>query len=199
MTLSHILYCSLLISVTCSANNSVTLHSDTGDSLMIHQLSNGELWGSFIVTDRIPDSFAEHEMIVMQVDQLKPINLQGKRSCGGAAGKPQTVNYDFAAKDQDWLFNSTTQQQSNADIFAAIGIEDKQAYRHLTVDRRYELVDFPIQATVGLPELFQQVQSAQSIIFRYTTQAFEQRSAEFNIDAGQNDQLDKLLNRKKAP
>jgi hypothetical protein len=197
--MNHILCCLLFISVTCSANNSVTLLSETGDRLMIHQLNNGELWGSFIVTDRIVDSFAEHEMIVMQLDQLKPINLQGKRSCGGAAGKPPTVDYHYAAVEQDWLFNRTTRQSAGSDIFAAIGFEDQHAYRNLTVDRRYELVDFPIQAAVGLPELFQQFQSAQSIIFRYTTQAFEQRLAEFNIDAGQDDQLDKLLNRKKAP
>jgi hypothetical protein len=199
MTLRYILSCLLFISVTCSANDSVTLSSETGDKLMFHQLNDGELWGSFIVTDRIVDSFAEHEMIVMQVDQLKPISLQGKRSCGGAAGKPQTVEYHYETADQNWLFNSSSRQQTSSDIFAAIGLEDQKAYRHLTVDRRYELVDFPIQATVGLPELFQQFQSAKSVVFRYTTQAFEQRLAEFHINEGQNAQLDRLLNRKKAP
>ena len=197
MKLSHILYCSLFISFACLANNSVTLHSETGDSLMIHQLNNGELWGSFIVTDQISDNFAEHEIIVMQLDQLQPINLQGKRSCGGAAGKTQTVDYHYEASDQDWLFNSSV--QSDSDFFAALGMAEQQPYRTLTVDRRYELVDFPIQATVGLPELFQQFQASQTIVFLYTTQAFEQRLAEFKIDAGQNEQLDSLLNRKKAP
>ncbi len=197
MKFIHILYCSLFISFACSANSSVTLQSETGDSLMIHQLSNGELWGSFVVTDQISDSFAEHEIILMQLDQQQPINLQGKRSCGGAAGKPQTVDYQYEASEQDWLFNTTVQTES--DIFATLGIAEQEAYRTLTVDRRYELVDFPIQSAVGLPELFQQFQSSQKIVFRYTTQAFEQRLAEFKIDEGQSEQLDSLLNRKKAP
>jgi hypothetical protein len=196
MKLAYFLLSSLLVGSACFANSSITLMSETGDTLMIHQLKNGELWGSFIVTDQIAESFAEHEQIIMQLDQQQPINLQGKRACGGAAGKPKTVDYQFVSSDQDWLFNNSV--KSNSDIFQTLGLVDQAAYRTLTVDRRYEWVDFPIQSAVGLPELLQQFQSSQKIVFRYTTQAFEQRLAEFKIDQGQNEQLDSLLNRKKA-
>ncbi len=197
MKLIHILYGLLFVSLSTAANNSVTLYSDQGDSLMIHQLKNGELWGSFIVTDQIAESFAEHEMIVMQIDQLQPINLQGKRSCGGAAGKPKTVDYQFESSEQDWLFNKTVHTET--DVFAVLWMAERERYRILSVDRRYEWLDFPIHASVGLPELFQQFQAAQKVVFRYTTQNFEQRLAEFKVDRGIDMQLDRLLNRQKAP
>jgi len=194
--LSYFLLCTLVCSA-CYANNSISLLSQTGDTLMIHQLKNGDLWGSFIVTDRIAESLAEHEMIVMQIDQQQPINLEGKRSCGGAAGKPKTVDYQFESSDEDWLFNRSV--ATDSDIFQTLGLVEQSPYRTLTVDRRYELVDFPIQASVGLTDLFAQFQAAQSIVFRYTTQANEQRSAVFNIKSGNHIALDHLLNRKKAP
>lgn len=197
MKIPHILYGLLLLSSLSYANDSVTLHSDTGDTLMIHQLKNGELWGSFMVTDQVADSFAEHELILMQIDQQQPINLEGKRSCGGAAGKPQTVDYQFEDTQQDWLFNGAVSTQS--DVFEVLGWDEPKKYKTLNSDRRYEVVDFPIQASVGLPELLQQFRLAQEIMFRYSTQGNEQRFAVFNMREGNNVDLDDLLNRKKAP
>ena len=60
-----ILWLSCILSV--QASESVIISSETGDTLMIHRLKNGEVWGSLLITDRVADSFAENELIVMQI------------------------------------------------------------------------------------------------------------------------------------
>jgi hypothetical protein len=52
-----ILIC-LISSGIVQASESLVLESDTGDTLMFHQLHNGEIWGSFMITNQVAASFA---------------------------------------------------------------------------------------------------------------------------------------------
>jgi len=167
---------------TAIAADTVILNSETGDILMVHQLKNGELWGSFMLTDRVAESFADHELIVLQIDKQQPVKLEGKRSCGGAAGEKQTVSYDFLADDNtdvaSWQFSQS--EVAKQDIFALLD-EDAETYQTISSDRRPEVVDFPIRASVGLASLFTQIKQGKTISFRYTTDANEQREANFDL------------------
>ncbi|OUR65848.1 hypothetical protein A9Q79_02345 [Methylophaga sp. 42_25_T18] len=180
-------------STTILAADTITLSSETGDTLMIHQLKNGELWGSFMLTDKVSDSFADHELIVLQIDKQQPVKLEGKRSCGGAAGEKQTVSYDFLADenstDVNWQFSHS--EVAEQDIFVLLG-EDAETYQTLSSDRRPEVVDFPIRASVGLASLLTQMKQGKMISFRYTTEADEQREAKFDLVAN-SEQLAKVL------
>ncbi len=181
----------IISSVTLA--ETVTLQSETGDTLMIHQFKNGELWGSFMLTDKVSESFADHELIVLQVDTHQPVKLEGKRSCGGAAGEKQTISYDFLAGDEtdtiNWQFSHS--EVAKQDLFALIG-DETETYQTLSSDRRPEVVDFPIRASVGLASLFSQVKQGRTISFRYTTEADEQREANFDLLANA-EQLAALL------
>lgn len=183
----------LLIPAVVLAADSITLNSETGDTLMIHQFKNGELWGSFMITDRVSDSFADHELIILQIDNHQPVKLEGKRSCGGAAGEKQTISYDFLAENNaevtSWQFSQS--KVAKQDLFALIN-EDTVTYQTVSSDRRLEVVDFPIRASVGLNSLLAQFQQGQMISFRYTTQADEQRQASFDLLA-EADRLNKIL------
>ena len=180
--------------VTAIAADTVTLNSETGDILMIHQFKNGELWGSFMLTDKVSASFADHEIIVLQIDKQQPVKLEGKRSCGGAAGEKQTVSYDFLADNNTdathWQYSHST--VAPQDVFALLG-EDSKTYQTLSSDRRPEVVDFPIRASVGLASLFSQFKQGKTISFRYTTEADEQREANFDLLADA-DRLAEILN-----
>lgn len=183
----------LLIPTVVLAADSIALNSKTGDTLMIHQFKNGELWGSFMLTDEVSDSFADHELIILQIDNHQPVKLEGKRSCGGAAGEKQTISYDFLADNNaevtSWQFSQS--KVAKQDLFALIN-EDMVTYQTLSADRRPEVVDFPIRASVGLDSLFIQLKQAKIVLFRYTTQADEQRQASFDLLAGA-DSLSQLL------
>jgi len=183
----------LFNAATVSAADSITLSSESGDTLMIHQFKNGELWASFILTDEVSESFADHELIVLQIDNQQPVKLEGKRSCGGAAGEKQTVSYDFLSDNTsdaaNWQFNHS--EVAEQDIFALLG-EDAETYQTLSSDRRPEVVDFPIRASVGLASLFTQMKQGKTISFRYTTEADEQREANFDLLANSK-QLEKVL------
>jgi hypothetical protein len=193
MRLVEIVLCVIALNSTAVAADSITLNSKTGDSLMIHQFKNGELWGSFILTDKVSDSFADHELIILQIDHHQPVKLEGKRSCGGAAGEKQTVSYDFLADNntevESWEFSHS--KIAKQDLFALLN-EDAVTYQTLSSDRRPEVVDFPIRASVGLDSLFIQFKHAKIVLFRYTTQADEQRQASFDLLADA-DSLSQLL------
>lgn len=175
---------SLIFSSTVFAADSITLKSETGDTLMIHQFKNGELWGSFMLTDKVSDSFADHELIVLQIDNHQPVKLEGKRSCGGAAGEKQKFSYDFLSEESKNTTNWQYSQSSIAttDVLMLLG-QDKQTYQTLLSDRRPEVVDFPIHASVGLASLLEQLKQGKKISFRYTTEADEQREANFDLIA----------------
>ena len=178
-SISLILLCTVL---SAQARESITFPSETGDTLMIHRLNNGEIWGSLIITDQVADSFADYELIVLQVDQHQPIKLDQEKRCATPAGEEQKVAYTFESEseevEQKWSFS----QVSNAkpDILKLTGW-DKEIYQHMKSDRRPEVVDFPIKATIAIESLWQQFQQGESVVFRYTTDANEPREAQFEL------------------
>ncbi|NQZ52716.1 MAG: hypothetical protein HRT93_00545 [Piscirickettsiaceae bacterium] len=171
----------LLASIfSVQASDSIIISSDTGDTLMIHRLNDGELWGSFMITDQIADNFADYEMIVLQVDQHKPIKMDHQKLCGSPARAEQKVNYTFdtEATTEQWLFSQVTTPQP--DILKLTGW-DKEEYQHTKSDRRPNVVDFPILGPIALPTLSAQFQQGDIVIFRYTTDADEVRQARFEL------------------
>ena len=162
------------------ASESLLLHSDSGEALMIHQLKSGEIWGSFMITDQVSDSFANYELIVLQIDQNKPIKLDQAKYCGTPAGEKQKVAYSFEFEQNvdKWQFSQATQAKN--DVFKISGW-DSDIYQHMKSDRRPEVVDFPIQATIALQSLWQQFEQGDTVVFRYVTDADESREAFFNL------------------
>ncbi|MDQ7072456.1 MAG: hypothetical protein Q9N32_01345 [Gammaproteobacteria bacterium] len=174
--------------LSVQANESITLPSETGDTLMIHRLNNGEIWGSLIITDQVPDSFADSELIVLQVDQHKPIKLDQEKRCGTPAGAEQQVDYVFQTEQsngQQWQFSQIEEAQPK--LLKLTGW-DNDIYQHMKSDRRPEVVDFPIQGTIAIDSLWSQFQRGDKVVFRYTTDANEPRIAEFDLHT-QREQL----------
>ncbi|MBE9533195.1 MAG: hypothetical protein IMF04_03650 [Proteobacteria bacterium] len=173
-----IIWLSCVLSV--QASESVTISSETGDTLMLHRLKSGELWGSFMITDQVADSFAENELIVMQIDQHQPIKLDHQKLCGSPARDAQKVSYTFEseAEEKQWQFSSVATSQP--DILKLTGW-DKETYQHMKSDRRPEVVDFPIQAPLAVESLFTQFQQGDELTFRYMTNADEARQAVFKL------------------
>lgn len=172
-----LLFCGVL---SVQASESITLPSETGDTLMIHRLNNGEIWGSLMITDQVSDSFADYELIVLQVDQNKPIKLDQEKRCGTPAGEAQKVSYLFEAEEsqQQWQFSQVA--AAKPDVLKLTGW-DKEIYQHMKSDRRPEVVDFPIKATIAIASLWQQIQQGKQLVFRYVTDADEARLAVFNL------------------
>jgi len=162
------------------ASESLILRSVTGETLMIHQLNNGEVWGSLMITDQVADSFAAYELIVLQIDHNKPIKLDQEKRCGTPAGEQQLVAYHFETEQklEQWQFSQTTQAKSD---FLKVTGWDQELYHHMKSDRRPEVVDFPIQASIALVSLWQQFEQGERVVFRYVTDADEAREAVFNI------------------
>jgi hypothetical protein len=136
------------------ASESLALESATGDTLMFHRLNNGEIWGSFLITDQVATSFAEHELIVMQIDQNQPIKLDQAKRCGGGKGDTsQQVAYSFETKasQEKWQFNQV--EAVKPDIIKLAGW-DKEIFQHMRSDRRPEVVDFPIRASLAIDNLW---------------------------------------------
>lgn len=182
MKLLKLLSLALLLSVlSAQANESITVPSTTGDTLMIHRLNNGEIWGSLLITDQVPDSFADSELIVLQVDQYKPIKLDQEKRCGTPAGEVQKVDYVFQTEHsatQQWQFSQVETAQTG--ILKLTGW-DKETYHHMKSDRRPNVVDFPIQGAIALESLWQQFQQGEKLMFLYTTDAGESREALFDL------------------
>lgn len=170
----------LISSGLVQADESVLLKSDTGDSLMLNRLNDGELWGSFMITDQVVDSFADYELIVLQVDQNKPIKLDHQKQCGGGLGENQKIGFSFEteADSGQWQFSEVTSDRP--DILKLTGW-DKQSFHHMRSDRRPEVVDFPIQGELAIDSLWHQFNHGDRVIFRYTTESGETRQAEFNL------------------
>lgn len=192
MKLLKLISLALLLSIlSVQANESIIVPSATGDTLMIHRLNNGEIWGSLLITDQVPDSFSDSELIVLQVDQHKPIKLDQEKRCGTPAGEAQRVDYVFQtgeSTEQQWQFSQV--ETAQADILKLTGW-DKETYHHMKSDRRPNVVDFPIQGAIALDSLWQQFQQGQQLIFLYTTDADEPREALFDL-APQREQIKNL-------
>ncbi len=180
--ISHALTCLLVIycGVLSAQTTLIELVSDSGDIMMIHRLNDGELWGSFIITDQVADSFADNELIVLQIDQNKPIKLEHQKLCGGGKGDQQKVTFGFEHDPEQgqWLFNQV--KQNKPDILKIAGWDD-DSYQHMRADRRPEVVDFPILGELAIDSLWQQFKQGDDIIFRYTTESGETRQAEFHL------------------
>lgn len=166
--------------LSAQADDSLNLVSKTGDTLMIHRLNNGELWGSFIITDQIVDSFANNELIILQVDQHKPIKLDYQKQCGGGLREQQKVRFLFDSKTDNtqWHFSQVTTDKP--DILKLVGW-DSDSFHHMRSDRRPEVVDFPIRGEQAIDSLWQQFMQGEIVIFRYTTELGQTRQAEFNL------------------
>lgn len=168
------------------ANESIVLGSASGDTLMFHRLNNGEIWGSFLITDQVATSFAEHELIVMQIDQNQPIKLDQAKRCGGGKGDTsQQVAYSFdtEASQDKWQFSEV--KGVKPDILKLAGW-DKGIFQHMRSDRRPEVVDFPIRGSLAIDSLWRQVTEGDVIVFRYVTDGAETRQAEFDLHSKQD-------------
>lgn len=181
---TFILLCIINSSIVQAAD-SVVLSSHTGDTLMFHRLSSGEIWASFMITDQVAASFAEHELIVMQIDQNQPIKLDKAKLCGGGKSESsQQVTYSFATQtlQNEWQFNQV--EAVKPDILKLSGW-DKEVYQHMRSDRRPEVVDFPIRAALAIDNLWQQVTQGKRVVMRYITDENETRQAEFDLSLQQ--------------
>jgi hypothetical protein len=117
----------------------------------------------------------------MQIDQNQPIKLdQSKRCTGGKAETAQQVSYAFKAQTSQakWQFNQV--EAAKPDILKLAGW-DKDIYQHMRSDRRPEVVDFPVCASLAIDKLWQQFTQGNAIVFRYVTDAAEKRQAEFDL------------------
>jgi len=176
-----ILLVCLINSGLVQASESIILGSNTGDTLMVHRLNNGEIWGSFMITDQVAASFADQELIVLQIDKNQPIKLDHAKRCGGGkAETSQQVSYSFETQTSQaaWQFNQV--ESVKPDILKLAGW-DKEVYQHMRSDRRPEVVDFPIRASLAIDNLWQQFNQGNVIVFRYVTDAAETRQAEFRL------------------
>jgi hypothetical protein len=156
---------------------------------MFHRLSSGEIWASFMITDQVAASFAEHELIVFQIDQNQPIKLDKAKLCGGGkSGSSQQVTYSFATQSSqnEWQFNQV--EAVKPDILKLAGW-DKEIYQHMRSDRRPEVVDFPIRAMLAIDNLWQQVTQGKRVVMRYVTDENETRQAEFDLSLQQTELL----------
>lgn len=166
------------------AADTVLLKSETGDNLMLHKLNSDQLWATFQITDQVLESFALQELIVLQVDQNKPVKLQqSKKVCGAPAPKnKQTLAYAFEPASSvtgEWAFSEAhTAPQRVLKVFRW----DDKTYDTLPSDRRSEFVDFPLEPIIsGSPNLWQQFEQGEQITFRYMTEAGEARQAVFSL------------------
>lgn len=174
---SLLLFTCLVMSPVLAQTTAIELHHSNGDQLTIQRLANGELWGSFFLSDTMTASFASHELIVVQVDSHKPVKLeQGLRSCGAPAPKAQQVIYQFEQQASDsWAFGGQT--ANKPDVLKLLGW-DAASYEQLSADRRPEVVDFPLDAE---QHLTLQLANAGQISFRYVTNGGEQRETVFHL------------------
>lgn len=166
----------LLSSLSLAQTSAIELKHPNGDVLFIQKLDNGDVWASFFLSDQMIASFASNELIVMQIDNHKPVKLQqGLRSCGAPAPKPQQVIYQFEQSDSDWALSGTTADKP--DVLKLLGWDAGQ-YDKLDADRRPEVVDFPLALESSL---LLQLAKADAVSFRYVTNHGEQREARFQL------------------
>lgn len=172
-----VLFVMLLAQPVLAQTTAMELKHNNGDVLSIQKLQNGEVWGSLFLSDQMTASFAMNELIVLQVDEHKPIKLeQGYRSCGAPAPKPQQVIYQFEQSEHaDWSLSAAAQPEP--DVLKLLGWDNDQFIR-LEADRRLEVVDFPLDPDTLLT---QQLVNPTQISFRYVTTQGEQRQTIFHL------------------
>jgi len=148
-----------------------------GDVLSIQKLESGEVWASFFLSDNMTASFANNELMVLQVDQHKPVKLeQGFRSCGAPAPEAQQVVYQFEQNEAAaWSFSGYTEPKR--EVLKLLGWDSEQ-FNKVSADRRMEVVDFPLSSDEPLSV---QLLNAEQLSFRYVTDQGEQRQTVFNL------------------
>lgn len=147
-----------------------------GDTLQVTQLDNGEFWASLSLSDNHTASFADNELILLQVDQQQPVSLvHGLRSCGSPARAPQKVDYQFNRQDEDWLFQS---RQPPAPLLAGFVIK-VPVYPTIQADRRATVVDFPLQSADA--PIWQQWQAATTITLHYSLDNATPVAVQFDV------------------
>jgi len=172
-----VLFALLLAHPVMAQTTAMELKHANGDVLSIQRLQNGEVWGSLFLSDQMTASFASNELIVLQVDEHKPIKLeQGYRSCGAPAPKPQQVVYQFEQSEPaNWSLTGGV--QSKPDVLKLLGWDNDQFIK-LEADRRLEVVDFPLDSGTFIT---QQLIRPTQITFRYVTTLGEQRQTVFHL------------------
>lgn len=170
------LLCSL-----CTAPNVLAMpliwQADNGDTLQLTQLESGEYWASLTLSDDHTYSFADNELILLQLDKQQPVSLvHGLRSCGSPARAPQQIDYVFSQQDTDWLLDARRTPPPLPEGFV---IKDT-GYPTVQSDRRAHVVDFPLQ-TADLP-LWPQWQSAEVITIRYSLNNGLPVSVQFDLN-----------------
>lgn len=172
-----VLFALLWVQPVMAQTTAMELKHTNGDVLSVQRLQNGEVWGSLFLSDQMTASFASNELIVLQVDEHKPIKLeQGYRSCGAPAPKPQQVIYQFEQSEQaDWSLSAAAQPKS--DVLKLLGWDNEQFIK-LEADRRLEVVDFPLDPDTLVT---QQLVNPTQISFRYVTTLGEQRQTIFHL------------------
>lgn len=163
-------------------SGALALLAANGDRLSIQRLENGEVWASFFISDQMIASFASNELIVLQIDQHKPVKLeQGFRSCGAPAPQAQQISYQFEQDtvDSAWSFEGSSRPQQH--VLKLLGW-DHASYDKINADRRAEVVDFPLSRE---HVVVSQLGAAKQISFRYATDSGEQREALFSLEPQQ--------------
>ncbi|MCC5795936.1 MAG: hypothetical protein JJU48_01250 [Methylophaga sp.] len=175
----------LLFTAVPAQAQSFSSQAEGGELLQVQRLSSGEYWLTVRLSDRNLDSFANHELILLQVDNDYPLSIiEGLRSCAGAARPPQQVFYDYQAADagSDWQLNAVNNQPSIGDMLinTARPVAD---FPTITANRRPEWFDFRISGQPNAEALWQQMQDARQITLLYTTETAERRQVIFTLPA----------------
>lgn len=151
--------------------------ADNGDTLQLTQLESGEYWASLTLSDDHTYSFADNELILLQLDKEQPVSLvHGLRSCGSPARATQQIDYVFSQQDTDWLLDARRTPPPLPEGFV---IKDSD-YPTVQADRRAHVVDFPLQSN-DLP-LWPQWQSAEVITLRYSLDNGLPVSVQFDLN-----------------
>jgi len=149
--------------------------SETGDKFTISQTKDGKHWGSLIISDQHTASFAHNELILLQIDEQTPISLEhGNLSCGSPAKADQTVFYDFSESASALL--ATVESQPLPKGFQQV--RQRDVFTSVMADRRAETIDF-LLTDAGLD--LQQLQSVETIRFRFVTDDGKRRQATFQL------------------
>lgn len=185
----------LFLTVAFSCNvyaDSVEWFSRQGDSLTVQRVSTGELWASFTLTDQMSAGFAPHELLVLQVDEHKPIKLQQAfRSCAAPAvqGPQFSYQYNTASQSNKWLFEGVSSHKP--DPLKLLGW-DQEEFDTIKADRRSIVVDFPLNRNAAGKALIQQLRQGRQITFRYVIDTGEAKTAVFDLQQ-QRSQTQRLL------
>ncbi|MDO8827237.1 hypothetical protein [Methylophaga sp.] len=149
--------------------------SETGERFSISQTKDGKYWATLIISDKHTASFANNELILLQLDDQAPISLEhGNLSCGSPAKAEQTVFYEFSTSANGVFAKSESQPLPKG----FDQVRQRDVFRSITADRRAETVDFELSdKTVTV----QQLESANTLNFRFVTDDEIRRQATFKL------------------